>query len=241
MPAVLRPNLWPATINTTVLTVSSAPASGQLAEGTILFGFGGSWDTTSSPVHTNTIGGSGFGGTWTMLSDFAFDTGAALNKPSVAMAYMINGRRDSATQFITNTKNGTSASETVAGAEFEGLRRVSPIIQTITGRGSSNSPSISITPAVPSLVIAIVGYNTGGPTTITATGATFTQLVEADETNTAQAFNVVYATGVTGAVTATWTLGASCEWGCIIVAFEEETETPDFSRFPRRFKQPLSS
>lgn len=196
-------------------STSATSGSRTTTAGNLIVGFGGSWNSADtitlaiSDSKSNTI---------TEAGEIGFRDGINASYARNVLAYNANGTRG-ASHTVTNTRTGGSGAVTVGGAEFSGVD-AAPSVVTNTASGTSTAPSVAATAGAASLYVATFGYNAGAPTTITP-GASWLTALEVDENNDQQSCACYYRVTLTGANTASATLGASSAWGAIVATFTE--------------------
>lgn len=171
--------------------------------------------------------------------DFAVSFGGGNSFPMLALASNLpTGTRGASHTVSTGALTG-STSHTLVACEWDGVQ-TAPTILTATNSGfTATAGSVSISPAVPSLVVGMYCYDSTA-TTIAVSSPTL-EAVEVDESNTTQDQNVGYKVTITGATTLNWQSGASRDWVAIAVAFSEIAVgvgyTPDlykpYEKFPK--------
>jgi hypothetical protein len=191
-------------------TVASVTSGSRTStSGSLVIGGGASWNSPAKSLDIT----SSLAGTYTEAFEEVFSTEA-----TYVFTYNIGGTRG-ASHTLTCTPTSGTVSQSVSGAEFDGIDASPTVTIGTVASGTSTSPSCSVTiPSGTATVVAIMAYD-GSPTTITVSNGS--EATEADENNDNQAHAMAYKIGQTGTVTIAWTLGASVEWSCRAVAFSE--------------------
>ena len=122
---------------------------------------------------------------------------------------------------ITVTWNTSGCSGVVGALEYSGIA-TGGAVGVSNNSGSSTTPSSgAAVPGAASTCVAMMSYNTGGPSTIAETAANFAEQLEIDENNDKQDINIADGVGLSGSQTCTWSLSNTGTWTACIAAFEE--------------------
>lgn len=125
------------------------------------------------------------------------------------------------TTFTVTATFATSVNGTLGILEYSGIE-TTPTVSSASNSGTGTAVTAgTVNPAAASTIVAGMIYNTGGPVTIAENHASYTQRLEIDENNDAQAQNIADRNATTGSQACTWSASGSVAWGAHSVAYSE--------------------
>lgn len=187
---------------TTIATTfdSSVTAGNQIIVNT------GAWDNGVDQTISSIADNKGNGNYTVAVSP------AIIDSETKCAQYYKNNIGTGGTTF-TVTVSWSASINGVAGLfEYSGLKTGGTVTTNSSSGSSAEASSGAVAPAALSLYVAGMSYNVGGATTMAVkAGSVYTQALEIDEDNNAQAMNIASYTG-SGSQTCLWTIGASRTW-----------------------------